>query len=653
MTSWHDHKCKTCGGAYQHEHHHTSPDHPQDDFQCPYQDCGNYFLKGKSVRPARNTRLLEGGELIIKAKNEDEGSAATTPKARADPAPGLTNWEKTIMIKFKDGSINCKDSRHFRRDYPMVNGAKSKYAVPVRHDLLHILSLMTPKKESACPCERDACREAWEWNEVGTLQTEYVVKGNYFKGIGTPSADRAVKPVCPVPFRLTESQFKQLSVKYPDWMFVQTGYQGHDHAVSHASTDIDTFNLKTKLRGNVLDLHGNPTANERSNKKKGAKCKVDTYVNLVTPKDHIRAKTKWGPQFDAAGRPRWHTGPYIRDAEVHMAALLADKDHIISVHSGYYYQNGEILSLLRGAKRDCKMSMLMHRFKGDKGSFNDGELTWERRGNDIVQTNARTGETYTQPCNERWFKSGSWTDVSRENACRKVEAPYIAPAYEYLLSDEQLRNNGELVDNEQYDAMRGLAWTINETSRDTFVVTVVGIPAHAHYNDPCTVPVVDNAVASIQETGCVVLDLGTPVSIPIRSEHAVLFDELRTGMVAVPRTEAKYKSHVNTVKAKAKSYFVENKVPSVPDSDSISNLIEASFWVDFRRDCATCSTLHVSAQWMVHQHDLALAGKSLATARNAAGVVLDVIGHALRAKSGRDTSAAVIESLRLLNSRAT
>jgi len=314
---------------------------------------------------------------------------------------------------------------------------------------------------------------------------------------------------------------------------------------------------------------------------------------------------------------------------------LKNKNVVTGIHTGYYYQESEILSVLRGCKEDATMELVMHRFEGSSGTFNDGELRWERRAGEIVQTNAATGESYSHPCNEKWFQHQTWCDVPVEKSLAKIES------------------GDSMVDNPDYDSLRALTWSVNKMTDNVYKVSIVACPAHAYHLDPRSSPVLSSSMLEIQKAGCVVLDVGDKVSIPIKAEHAPLFDHLRTSMVSCTRSEAKYKSHVNTVKAKARAWFVENKIPEEVDSQSVSNLIEASFWADFRRDCKVAASIHVDAQWFVRQYDLALAGKSLSRAPNSVALFLDILAHALRAKTGKETAAAVLESFRLVNARIT
>lgn len=543
---------------------------------------------------------------------------------------GLSGWAKTCHIYANMNLIACANPDHHSRvtvtqahidQGVCVPGARLKDKRPVRKGTAEIIGLMQPFKRAACECERSACKEAWTWNRPGTFQSEYVQAPNLFKGVGSCKLEDTPRRVMPISFRLTAGELKVLHARFPNWHFVIEGTSGHDHPISHATTQVVAWELMHSLRPgkSYLDLHGNPTANERL-APEGVT--VDTYVSLASAKDYLRMKTKWGPEMKGNRRRytkggiisnRWHNTPD--------SAIAENRDGFLSIHTGYYYKPEEVLSVLKKSP-DATFTMIMHKFDGKDGSFNEGELVWskETKGNDdtavVTQVNARTGETYRHPDNAFWFKNTSWTNVTPS------DAHLPGPAKE---------------------EMRALSWTLGQCCEGVYKVTVVAMPAYAAYLDEAKDswrP--DEGV--LAKWGGVDLDVGQErVFMPLPTKAEALFDELRKKMNHQQRTQKKFAAHVQTCNQKAQLYEQTNGLKL--NSKELSAIQVASFWVDFAHDLRTDGKLVVDGEWAVQSYGALLTGQSLRLHSNKVDAALTVV-HAL--VSSNDRKAAAVRFLDFL-----
>jgi len=577
---------------------------------------------------------------------------------------GLTGWSKTVDVYFKQHmAIDCGRPEHFIKvaeNLHKIANYRPGDKVPKRAASKDILSLMEPFKKASCPCERAACVEAWKWNAPGCLQTEFVLNGYYHKGVGTFDNNAPPKRVMCVAFRLPPAAFAMVHKRFPDWLFIQTGNGGHDHPVSHVTSQVIYYEVLVKLvKGSYLELHGNPKATQAfTSFKEGVH--VDTCVGLKSDKDYVRLRTKFGPATKSGGKGKepitlWTELHDIRDIA---ATGLSDKRQgFLSFHTGYYYTMPEISGVFERSP-DAVMTMVMHRFEGQDGTFNNGELSWvkDTDGN-IRQTNVKTGESYSHPDNSIWFKQTSWADrpvhlgltptrparhhctqVTNEAGWR-VEKACDNPKHDTFES------------NPDYHACSSLAWTVNQATDDVYIITVVTCPVRATAFATATRPAQLNALEQVKQDGFVTISVADDdvLTIPIKSEHAAVFDTCRRKMVNKQRTEAKFAAHINTVDQKCQELLANERI--VVTSDEMFRIQIASFWVDLGRDSTVTGSLSTGLDWIVKQHSLALQGKDLTKFGNKATLILDILATALHAKGGKDSALRVVECLRMVSGK--
>jgi len=308
----------------------------------------------------------------------------------------------------------------------------------------------------------------------------------------------------PLAFRISPKALDLLHKRFPNWYFVMEGTGGHDHPISHATTQVVAWELINTLKAgkSYLDLHGNPSSNERF-APNGVT--LDTYVSLASPKDYLRMRTKWGSQT-VGGRKRYHLGGIIsnRWSQSDDAHVARNRDGFLSVHTGYYYTPAEVLEVLK-VSPEATLTMIMHRFVGKSGSLNDGELQWKKesvegRTDEVTQVNTGTGETYRHPDNNMWFDKSTWTDVSAFAAHTR---------------------------DAEYDAPRALTWTLGMCCEGVYKVTVCALPAHAAYLDE-TVSSWKPEAGAITKWGGVDIEVGETVAfIELPGKAEALFDDLR------------------------------------------------------------------------------------------------------------------------------
>jgi len=423
-----------------------------------------------------------------------------------------------------------------------------------------ILTMMSPGK-AKCSCEKLACRWAWtgNWNFKGMYQTEYVPEGIEQKGIGEVTPGFPAKKMFPLNYGLTTEEFKFLNARFTEWFFVCHSSGSHDHPVAHTSTKIASRRLLDGLEvGTVenpkvyIDMHGNPCANEAFMARNPG-IVIITFVELVTPKDYVRAATKWGPEFAADGSRRYWT-TYIRDIPRDHPNWGAIVDGFISIHTTYYYNAEEVIALLKWAPR-AKWYALMHKFDGHSGSLNMGEQKWVKSPSGaqtlVTQTNVKSGEAYQHPDNSWWFNHDA-TAVGDD----------------------------------------GMAWTTNLACDETFKITIAYCPALAcRMSTKCVqiAPLMKTlahttakAMTQDQIAQCnkVVLSLyGATSSMDIRPEHVPFFGELRKTCIDSPRTAKGFRDHVSRCKIRCKSLMSDTKIDI--DAQQLSDFARFSYFIDF------------------------------------------------------------------------
>lgn len=539
MEGKHAHDCVKCGLKYIHYHPHKKADHPQFSFQCPNTECVWFYGKVNAANSPPASDTVTG---------------RSTPESNAS-RPAETYAERSVRIAFAEGKLKCDKASHF-----IMKSTGGQYKVPVCLPSVDILDKMPIGKDAACDCERRACREAWSWNRPGVYENDWVQPGSYHKGYGKYEPSHQPRKVMPLRFNLTKEQISFLHDRHPGWLFVSVDGQMHDHPISHATTQVATYNLLHSLpAGRYLDLHGNPTSNERFNEEQH-KVRVDTLVNIESSKDVLRSRTKWGPEFKKDGKTPRYVKSALRDVVRDKPDVVSSVDGLLSVHTLYYYHPHELPELI-AASRGKTMTAIMHRFVGESGTLNNGEQSWKRitsptGASQIVQTNAITGETYTHPDNERWFENFSYAPV------RGFEAA------------------GHL------DDVTGLVWDANLCANGTYRLCVTSCTVReamldTSYKEPVhsRPPAVnsDKYVAKYNKVQISTLQGSEEVVIP--SAFVPVFTELRLKMLgAATRDVKKYVAHSQYAALKLKGVMKE--AACVDDVQTCYDIVYASFWVD-------------------------------------------------------------------------
>lgn len=274
--------------------------------------------------------------------------------------------------------------------------------------------------------------------------TEYCPPGS--TKVGLSSSNQPAKMVWELDYGLTESKFKSLSERFPGIAFVQTGTDCHDHPIAHTSYRVVWRNVMSKLSPGqlVADISGNPAHNEifnRSQKGRKSPIQVDTFCKIMSTKDSIRAKTRWGPAVKD-GVQRWEEMTvYDMYRNEENRQRFAKYDVFLMNHSLYYYTKAEINQLLQ-LNPNSTMICTIHKLDGQNGTINCGEQSYEKDflTGKVRQVNVETGEYYEHPDPAPWFNHFAYADA-----------------------------NG------------AIAWTINKGCEDTYVVTLTS-------TDPKLVP---------------------------------------------------------------------------------------------------------------------------------------------------------------------
>jgi len=415
---------------------------------------------------------------------------------------------------------------------------------------------------------------------------------------------------------LSDAQFKLLHDRFPDYHFVQVKSDGHDHPISHTITQIAAYEMMCSIRKGaaVLDIHGNPSSNARLRKSLGMD--IQTVVGKVSAKDYIRSATKWRGQ-------EYIEGPYIRDmpTDEKFSKILKTRDVLTSVHTSYYYSHDEINAVLAGAADEAIWVAIMHKFEGDSGTLNNGELKWVRDGSEIVQTNVATGEVYRHPDNREWFVRDSHCPFDLTKALEDCADNKAAA---------RLQN-----------AMDSLAWTKTEVTPGTYRFLAVRVPNSVAWMDlrgdyvkPVWQPtVVKTSVA------------GATQEFILRPELASFYGECVKMAVYKKRDEKSFQLHVGSVKSKAKNIVGGDGSRVDANADELAAIIIASFWGNVAKEVTTDATFKACAQWYVRTQTAAAEGRHLLKADNFVKVALNIVGKALDAKDSRSTWKSVISSV--------
>jgi len=265
--------------------------------------------------------------------------------------------------------------------------------------------------------------------------------------VGLAKDNQPSKVVWELQYGLSEKQFSSLSQRFPGVAFVQTGIECHDHPVAHTSYRIVWENVLKKLRPGslVADVGGNPQHNERFNagqSKRANPITLDTFVKVMCPKDSIRAKVRWGPEFKNDGSRRWEEGTvYDMYRNSENQDRFSRYDVFLMNHVLYYYEMSEINKMLQ-MNPDSICYATLHKLPGSKGTINCGEQKYDKDEvtGKVIQTNVETGEYYEHNDPAPWFRKFSYAD-----------------------------ENG------------AMAWTVNKGCDDTYIITLTS-------TDPRLVP---------------------------------------------------------------------------------------------------------------------------------------------------------------------
>jgi len=255
--------------------------------------------------------------------------------------------------------------------------------------------------------------------------------------VGLSGSNQPSKVVWELDYGLSERQFKQLSERFPGIAFVQVGTGCHDHPIAHTSYRVVWNNVVKLLPPGALvaDVAGNPAFNEKFNQGQSRRkepIQIDTYCSVLSTKDSIRRKTRWGPML-ANGITRWEEmtlyDMYRNEAN---RDRFSNYDAFLMNHCLYYYDFGEIVRLL-SLNKDSVLYATLHKLQGQSGTINCGEqsFTKDHVTGKVTQVNVDTGETYIHNDPAPWFEQFSYAD-----------------------------ENG------------AIAWTINKGCDDTYIFTI-------------------------------------------------------------------------------------------------------------------------------------------------------------------------------------
>lgn len=314
----------------------------------------------------------------------------------------------------------------------------------------------------------------------------------------------------------------------------------------------------------------------------------------------------------------------LRDLVRDHAKLLSTVDCILSFHTVYYYDMGELTQTI-AATRGKLMRAVLHRHKEESGSLNNRELIWtkERLSADasslvsVRQTNISTGECYVHPDSEKWFAGALWSPH------KDAEAALRRP-----------------------DVEDSLTWTTNMCCEGTFNITATCVPARviamdvqaAHDSKPTTAK--PNSPTGIRRTNQVHFKvLGQEHTIRVADDHIDLFDMCRKKAYNKPRDETTFKSHVNYVQVKCQSVMGPNVTCDV---HQMRDIALGSFWVDFEHDVATHSSSSFFAKTLATQHNAMIRGKNFLTSEGVIDVVLDGLIIALTGKGIKDSATKML-----------
>jgi len=244
---------------------------------------------------------------------------------------------------------------------------------------------------------------------------EYVPFGSRKAGLSRENPSN--KMVYEINYSINEAQRKELSSRFPNVEIVSRGIVGHDHPIAHVSTKIAWERVLKELPSGAraADVCGNPDVALRFNargKRSNAAPHIDTFCKVMSVKDAIRAKERWGPKTTPDGTVRWEEMTvYDMWRNDENRQRFRGYSHFLMNHVLYYYTKREINQLLH-INPDSMLIATIHKLPGDSGVINGGEQSYQKdlQTGRVTQTNVDTGEFYTHydPC--IWFRDFCYAD---------------------------------------------------------------------------------------------------------------------------------------------------------------------------------------------------------------------------------------------------
>jgi len=451
--------------------------------------------------------------------------------------------------------------------------------------------------------------------------------------VGLTHKNQPSKIVWELPYGLNDDQFKSLSNRFPGIAFVQVGTGCHDHPIAHTSYRVVWNNVVKMLPPGALvaDVAGNPAYNEQFNKdqrRRNEPIKIDTYCQVLSTKDSIRRKTRWGPMM-RDGVVRWEEMTlYDMYRNKENQDRFSHYDAFLMNHSLYYYTFGEINKLLH-LNPDSVLYATIHKLDGQSGTLNCGEQTYTKDfvSGKVTQVNVETGETYTHGDPAPWFSKFSYAD--------------------------------------EFGA---IAWTINKGCDDTYILTITSteprlVPEDNWLNgriifksqDQEEVLIVTNPEVADPPPAYAVQEVELKTSdllpgyheekvITVRITHPKLFRALQHFMINKPRNvrtlqDLTAKAHRD---AGNNTYVGSNGKVDV-DPETLTKMIAVAWGKGAELEADMISFVEATFGGKVAAHNSFLSGKSLSISRN--NVVKQVARFALLLEGVRQAKAPHIEVL--------
>jgi hypothetical protein len=452
--------------------------------------------------------------------------------------------------------------------------------------------------------------------------------------VGLSASNQPSKVVWEVDYGLSGSKFDFLSKRFPGIAFVQTGTGCHDHPVAHTSYRVVWSNVVKLLAPGALvaDVAGNPSFNEKFNASQITRAnpiQIDTYCKVLSTKDSIRRKTRWGPML-ANGVIRWEEMTvYDMYRNEQNRARFAHYDTFLMNHVLYYYEFSEIVRLLH-INPNSTLLATVHKLPGQSGSINDGEQTYSKDfvTGKVTQKNVETGESYSHSDPAPWFNQFAYAD-----------------------------ENG------------AIAWTINKGCEDTYILTITSteprlVPEECwrngtiiFKNDEEVLVVTNPEVAepppayAEEEVELTTSDLlpgyGTEKRVKFKIVHPPIYKTLRHYMINKPRnartlTDLTAKAHREA--GNNKLYSTRGKLDI--DPDDLTAMIAAAWGKGAKLEADMIAFVMDDSGQGMAAVNRTLAGKSLHL--NSSNTVKQIARFALMVQSVRSAREPITEVLQRL-----